>query len=270
LSLRPGPEKTLILIPCLNEEQSIGAVVREVHGTLPGIPILVVDDCSADGTIPTARAAGAEVLCMPHHLGLGGAVQAGYRLAYECGFEYVIRIDGDGQHSAEDIPTVLEVLRNSKVQMVIGSRYVRRQDRHYTSTMRAFGIVVFRTILAPILGRKVFDPTSGFVGVNREALHLFSHSFPLEYPEIEALVVLQRKAFRFEEVPCQVRPRMAGRSSITTSRSIYYIIHVLLGVLVNVLKMDRRHWGQLWRREEDRTAPTPEPQARVRSGVAGQ
>jgi hypothetical protein len=90
------------------------------------------------------------------------------------------------------------------------------------------------------LGKWVYDPTSGFVGVNREALALFSRSFPLEYPEIEALVVLQRKAFRFEEIPCQVRPRQAGRSSITASKSIYYIIHVLLGVFINILKFEGR------------------------------
>jgi hypothetical protein len=123
--------------------------------------------------------------------------------------------------------------------MVIGSRYLKQQT-NYTSVLRAFGIVVFRTILRPILGTWVYDPTSGFVGVNREALALFSRSFPLEYPEIEALVVLQRKAFRFEEVPCTVRPRQAGRSSITAIKSIYYIIHVLLGVFVNILKFEGR------------------------------
>ena len=95
-------------------------------------------------------------------------------------------------------------------------------------------------ILRPILGKWVYDPTSGFVGVNREALAVFSRSFPLEYPEIEALVVLQRKAFRFEEVPCKVRPRKAGKSSITAMKSIYYIMHVLLGVFVNILKFERR------------------------------
>jgi len=97
---------------------------------------------------------------------------------------------------------------------------------------------MFRLILRPILGKWVVDPTSGFVGVNREALAVFSRSFPLEYPEIEALVVLQRKAFRFEEVPCHVRPRQTGRSSITPMKSIYYIIHVLLGVFVNILKYE--------------------------------
>jgi glycosyltransferase involved in cell wall biosynthesis len=206
---------------------------------MPDVPILVVDDSSADATVTVATEAGAQVLQLPHHLGLGGAVQAGYKLAFELGFRYVIRVDGDGQHLAEDIPRVFEVLRRSGVQMVIGSRYIRRQ-RNYTSTLRAFGIVAFRTVLRPILGRWVYDPTSGFVGVNREALQLFSRSFPLEYPEIEALVVLQRKQFRFEEVPCTVRPRLAGVSTITATRSIYYIFHVLLGVFVNVLRYEGR------------------------------
>jgi glycosyltransferase involved in cell wall biosynthesis len=205
------------------------------------VPVLVIDDASSDATVVTARGAGASVLEMPHHLGLGGAVQAGYKLAHELGFDYVIRIDGDGQHSAEDIPIVFDVLKRSGVQMVIGSRYIRRQE-HYTSTLRALGIVVFRTILRPILGRSVYDPTSGFVGVNREALQVFSRSFPLEYPEIEALVVLQRKRFQFEEVPCRIRPRTTGRSTITAVRSIYYLIHVLLGVFVNILKFERSRW----------------------------
>lgn len=234
-----GADSLLILIPCFNEQGAIAQVIAEVRSVLPDVPILVVDDTSADATVDTARAAGAEVLCLPHHLGLGGAVQAGYKLAYELGFEYVIRVDGDGQHSAGDIPNVFDVLKRTGVQMVIGSRYIRPQ-RHYTSRLRALGIVVFRSILRPILGRQVYDPTSGFVGVNRQALQLFSRSFPLEYPEIEALVVLQRKAFRFEEVPCTVRPRLSGRSTITAVRSIYYIIHVLLGVLVNILRWERR------------------------------
>ena len=243
MKLHPGPEGLLILIPCLNEQGAIGHVVQEVRRVMSGIPILVVDDASTDGTVLVAQTAGAEVLRLPHHLGLGGAVQAGYMLAFESGFQYVIRVDGDGQHNADDIPRIFDVLRRSGSQMVIGSRYSRGQ-RNYTSWLRALGIVVFRSILRPILGRTVDDPTSGFVGVNRQALQVFSQSFPLEYPEIEALVVLQRKQFRFEEVPCSVRPRMAGRSSITAVRSIYYIVHVLLGVLVNILRWERRRKPQ--------------------------
>jgi glycosyltransferase involved in cell wall biosynthesis len=266
MSLRPGGEGLLILIPCYNEQGAVGSVIQDVRRVLPGVPILVVDDESADATVSVARQNGAEVLCLPHHLGLGGAVQAGYKLAYELGFSYVIRVDGDGQHSAEDIPRVFGVLQSSGVQMVIGSRYKQHQ-KNYTSLIRAFGIVTFRTILRPILGQWVYDPTSGFVGVNREALQLFSRSFPLEYPEIEALVVLQRKAFRFQEVPCEVRPRQAGKSSITAVRSIYYLVHVLLGVFVNILRYERRRRppaappssAQVEAPQRPQAAPTTEP-----------
>jgi len=231
--------KLLILIPAYNEEGAIGGVVTEVRAVMPGVPILVVDDSSTDATIHTARAAGGRVLPLPHHLGLGGAVQAGYRLAFELDYDYVIRVDGDGQHDPRDIPKMLATLESEKCEMVIGSRFVDGSGAH-SGVLRAAGIVFFRAFLRPILGRTVHDPTSGFVGVNRTALSLFSRSFPLEYPEIEALVVLQRKRFRFVEVPCRMRPRRAGRSTITPFRSLYYMVHVVLGVFVNVLKFEGR------------------------------
>jgi glycosyltransferase involved in cell wall biosynthesis len=231
----------LIIVPAYNEETNVGHVVKEVHQVMGNVPLLVLDDCSSDATAAVARAAGARVLAMPCHLGLGGCVQAGYRLAFELGFDYVIRLDGDGQHDPRDIPHIYQALRESGCQMVIGSRFVESEG-FQTSAIRSLGIRFFRTILRPILGRPVRDPTSGYVGVNREALALFSRSFPLEYPEIEALVVLQRRAFRFVEVPCRMRKRRSGRSTITPLRSLYYIIHVLLGVFVNILKFERHRW----------------------------
>lgn len=231
----------MIIVPALNEESAIGAVVREIQENVPGVPVLVIDDCSIDATAAVARTAGAEVLSVPTHLGLGGCVQAGYKLAFELGFDYVIRLDGDGQHDPRYIPAIFEALRTSNCQMVIGSRFVD-PGQQYTSLVRSWGIRFFRFILRPILGQTVHDPTSGYVGVNHEALALFSRSFPLEYPEIEALVVLQRRAFRFREVPCQMRPRRTGRSSITPWRSLFYIVHVLLGVFVNILKFERSRW----------------------------
>ena len=231
--------KLLILIPAYNEEAAVANVVKEVNLVMPGVPVLVVDDCSTDGTLLEARSAGAQVLAVPHHLGLGGCVQAGYRLAFELGYHYVIRVDGDGQHDARDIPAILEALKREDCEMVIGSRFVNGDGEH-SGFLRALGVVFFRAILRPILGRTVHDPTSGFVGVNRTALGLFSRSFPLEYPEIEALVVLQRKKFRFVEVPCRMRPRRTGRSTITPLKSLYYPVHVLLGVFVNLLKFEGR------------------------------
>ncbi|MCC6861632.1 MAG: glycosyltransferase family 2 protein [Bryobacterales bacterium] len=229
----------LIIVPAYNEEAAVGEVVRGIHRAMPGVRVLVIDDCSLDATIARAKAAGAGVLPLPHHLGLGGCVQAGYKLAYELGYDYVIRVDGDGQHDPEDIPRLFAELRDSGCEMVIGSRFADRNGV-YTSLARSLGIRLFRLVLRPILGKAVHDPTSGFVGVNRRALQVFSKSFPLEYPEIEALVVLQRKRFRFEEIPCRMRPRTTGKSSITALKSVYYIFHVLMGVFVNVLKFEPR------------------------------
>ncbi len=237
----PGPGSLLIIVPAYNEVGAVGDVVREIHETSPGVPVMVIDDCSTDATVDAARQADAYVLKLPHHLGLGGCVQAGYKLAFELGYEYVIRLDGDGQHDPKFISEIFRTLKETNCQMVIGSRYVAH-DGKATSVARGIGISFFRAVLRPILGEWVHDPTSGYVGVNRQALAVFSKSFPLEYPEIEALVVLQRRAFRFREVPCAMRPRKAGKSTITAVRSLFYIVHVLLGVFVNILKFERSRW----------------------------
>lgn len=229
----------LIIVPAFNEEAAVGSVIRDIKDVMPATPVLVIDDSSTDGTCFQAADAGADVLSLPHHLGLGGCVQAGYKLAFELGYDYVIRVDGDGQHDPKDIPRILETLQKTGFQMVIGSRFNNGAGAH-TSFARSIGIRMFRMVLRPILGKPVYDPTSGFVGVNREALSVFTKSFPLEYPEIETLVVLQRKRFQFQEIPVVMRPRKTGRSSITAAKSLYYIIHVLLGVFVNVLKFEGR------------------------------
>jgi len=231
----------MILIPAYNEEASISYVVEEIRQSYPRTPVLVVNDCSADSTAYRAAKSGARVLNLPWHLGLGGALQAGYRLAFERGFEYVVRLDGDGQHDPRFVPDLLQPLTVSGAQMAIGSRFTSGGEGN-TSVIRSAGIGLFRALLRPILGRPVHDPTSGFVAVNREALEVFSKSFPLEYPEIEALVVLKRRAFQFVEVPVAMRARRGGRSTITPLKSIYYILHVLIGVLVNILIFDRRKW----------------------------
>jgi hypothetical protein len=161
----------------------------------------------------------------------------------------VIRVDGDGQHDPKDSPRILDALQREGVEMAIGSRFNAHDGSAveggygYGNWVRSAGIAFFRAVLRPILGKPVHDPTSGFVGVNRTALAQFSRIFPLEYPEIEALVVVQRRRFRFVEVPCRMRPRRAGKSSITVAKSLYYVLHVLLGVFVNVLRLEgRRIW----------------------------
>jgi glycosyltransferase involved in cell wall biosynthesis len=234
----------LILVPAYNEEGAVADVVDAVRNVLPETPILVVDDGSKDATAAVAERAGAEVLRLPHHLGLGGAVQTGYRFAFEHGFRRVVRVDGDGQHNAADIPNLLKALDAGAYDLVTGSRFLGSQ-RYPVQPMRRFGGLIFSWILRPILGQRISDPTSGFIAVNERALEVFSRSFPLEYPEIEALVVLKRKAFRFHEVPATMYPRRAGRSSIGSWKAIYYMVRVLLGVFVNVIKYEPRfHTGR--------------------------
>src|SRR5690606_25142306 len=178
----------LILIPAYNEELCVDRVVASVKAVYPDAPVVVLDDGSEDGTANVARAAGAEVLQLPHHLGLGGAVQMGYRFAYEPGFQHVVRVDGDGQHVPEDIPKLLDLMAEGDYDMVTGSRFLEPTG-YEAPLLRRLGSRVFTWVLRPILGQTITDPTSGFVAVNRRALEVFSRSFPLEYPEIEALVV---------------------------------------------------------------------------------
>ena len=239
-----GPRKLLVLVPAFNEEGAVGTVVCQVLGVCPEATVAVVDDGSWDGTANVARAAGAEVLQLPHHLGLGGAVQMGYRFAFEQGYDRVVRVDGDGQHAPEDIPNLLEALDHGGYDLVAGSRFLA-PNGYQVEPLRRFGGLIFSFLLRPILGQTITDPTSGFIAVNRRALEVFSRSFPLEYPEIEALVVLKRKALRFHETPARMRPRLAGVSTISSWKAVYYMVRVLLGVFVNVIKYERRfHQGK--------------------------
>lgn len=229
----------MVVIPAYNEEGSVGDVVRAVQCVLPDTPVMVIDDGSADGTAQVARDAGAEILRLPHHLGLGGAVQTGYRFAFEHGYSCVVRVDSDGQHNPGDIPALLDKLHAAGFDMVTGSRFLK-PNGYRVQWLRRFGGMLFSMLLYPVLGKRITDPTSGFAAVNRRALEVFSRSFPLEYPEIEALVVLQRKRLRFCEVPVKMFPRRAGRSTIGSAQAIYYMFRVLLGVLMNVIKYERR------------------------------
>jgi glycosyltransferase involved in cell wall biosynthesis len=235
----PRSNTLLVIVPAYNEEASLGEVVQGVRRVLPGVRVIVIDDGSVDATPQVARQAGAELLPLPHHLGLGGAVQTGYRFAFEHGYECVVRVDSDGQHNPADIPVLLEKLRSDNVDMVTGSRFLA-PNGYPVEPVRRLGGLIFSAVLYPVLGKRITDPTSGFAALNRRALEVFSRSFPLEYPEIEALVVLQRKALRFCEVPVKMFPRKAGRSTIGSAQAIYYMFRVLLGVLVNVIKYERR------------------------------
>lgn len=234
------PQRTLLIIlPAYNEEAAVGHAVAAVKQVLPDVPVMVLDDGSLDATADAARNAGADVLRLPHHLGLGGVVQMGYRFAFEHGYDRVVRVDADGQHVSADIPKLLAKMDEGDYDMVTGSRFLV-PNGYEMEPLRRFGGLIFAAILRVILGQPITDPTSGFIAVNRRALEVFSRSFPLEYPEIEALVVLKRKAMRFCETPVRMQARVAGQSTIGRWSAFYYMIRVLLGVFVNVIKYERR------------------------------
>jgi hypothetical protein len=242
--------KLAVIIPALNEEAAVGKVVRSVHDAAPGVPVFVVDDYSCDRTASVAEQAGADVVRLPVHLGLGGCVQTGYKLALELGYDYVIRVDGDGQHEALDVPRILEALESTGADVVIGSRFVggdedaagRREPQ--TSGARSVGIVLLRRLLAPLTGSTIHDPTSGLIGVNRRALEVFAREFPLAWPEIGVLAMLRRHNLRFREIPCRMYRRRTGKSSLTAWKSCQYIFHVLLYAFVHALRVDAAPGGK--------------------------
>lgn len=225
----------MVIIPAYNEEGSVGKVVEEVKQYLPGADTLVVNDGSTDLTSEKAGASGAIVLNLPFNLGIGGAMQAGYKYAFEKGFEIAIQVDGDGQHDPKEIPKLLKALEGKEVDMVIGSRFIGDSE-FKSSMMRRVGITIFSKGISLIVGQKITDPTSGFRAANRKAIQLFAFDYPQDYPEPEVLVLLHQCGLKIAEVPIGMSKRYAGESSITKLRSIYYMVKVLLAIFVDCFK----------------------------------
>jgi glycosyltransferase involved in cell wall biosynthesis len=230
-----GTQRILVIIPAYNEEGSVGKVIGEVRKYLPRADVLMVNDGSTDFTSEKAKASGAIVLDLPFNLGIGGAMQAGYKYAYEKGYDIAIQVDGDGQHDPKEIPKLLEVLAKKRLDMAIGSRFISNSE-YKSSPMRKVGISLLSKVISMIVGQKITDPTSGFRAVRRKAIKLFAADYPQDYPEPEALVLLSRSSLKMKEVPVEMNQRYSGVSSITKIRSIYYMVKVLLAVFVDCFK----------------------------------
>jgi glycosyltransferase involved in cell wall biosynthesis len=228
----------LAIVPAYNEAGAIAGTIHGVHRHAPGFDVLVVDDGSTDQTARVATEAGAMVLRHPFNLGIGGAVQSGYQFALDREYEVAVQVDGDGQHDARHIPELLSHLRgNPDLNMVTGSRFLESEDGAYRSSVtRRMGIRIFAGILSAVVGRRVTDPTSGFRMVERRGIELFARDYPHDYPEVEAVLLLHFHQLRGDEVPVRMRPRTSGVSSINPTRSIYYMIKVLLAILVGLLR----------------------------------
>jgi glycosyltransferase involved in cell wall biosynthesis len=230
-----GRWKCLVIIPAFNEEGSVGQVVENVRNHLPQSDIVVINDGSKDRTSEKARTGRAKVLDLPFNLGIGGAMQTGYKYAYMKGYDVAIQVDGDGQHDPKEIEKLLEALEGQNLDMVIGSRFIERSG-YRVSKARRIGIVILSRVISLIVGYEVTDPTSGFRAVNRRVIKLFSSDYPQDYPEPEAIVFLHRHGLNIGEVPVDMSVRCTGESSITWSRSIYYMVKVLLAIFVDCFK----------------------------------
>jgi len=221
------------IVPALNEEQAIARVIAEIREYDAQLEIVVVDDGSRDRTGEAARSAGARVLRLPFNLGIGGAVQTGFRYARENGFELAVRVDGDGQHDPAQLGAVVEPVLRGEADIAVGSRYLSPGgDGYRSSAPRRLGIRILARVVSLLTRQRITDPTSGFQALNRKAITLFASDYPHDYPEVEALVLLLRHRLRLREVPITMRPRAAGRSSIQTLSSGYYMVKVLLALLV--------------------------------------
>ncbi len=227
--------KTLIMIPALNEEDSIPKVLREIHAHVPWADVAVINDGSTDRTAEIARECGAIVLPMPYNVGIGAAVQAGFLYAAKHGYQVAVQNDGDGQHSPAEIPELVTALLTSGADVMIGSRYI--EDRGYiTPRMRRIGIIILAKIISRIVGWRSTDPTSGFRASNRRTIEVCAQDYPHDYPEPEAVVLLHRRGLTVREMPVTMNARYGGQSSITPLKSGYYMVKVILAILVGLLR----------------------------------
>lgn len=221
--------KLLAIVPAFNEGRMVGQVIDEINTAWPSADVLVVDDGSRDDTAAQASGAGARVLRLPINLGIGGAMQAGYRLAWEEGYDAAVQIDGDGQHPANQLPALIREMEQTGANLVIGSRFAERRGYRATRSRRS-GIALLSGLVSLIAHRRLSDTTSGFRIADRETVELFAAHYPHDYPEVESIVLVSRLGLDVREVSVEMRQRAVGASSITPLRSMYYMVKVLLGI----------------------------------------
>jgi glycosyltransferase involved in cell wall biosynthesis len=231
-----GELRRVAIVPALNEEHTVPRVVDELRAFDPGLDVVVVDDGSTDRTAEVAAARGAKVLRLPFNLGIGGAVQTGFRFAFENGYDVAVRVDGDGQHDPSQLPLILEPVLRGDADIAVGSRFAGDGDGYRSSRSRRIGIRILAAVVSKITGQRVTDTTSGFQVLNRNGIALFARDYPHDYPEVEATVMVFRHRLRLVEVPVTMRERSGGRSSITALRSIYYMVKVLLALFVGLFR----------------------------------
>jgi glycosyltransferase involved in cell wall biosynthesis len=228
--------RRIAIVPAYREERAIAGVVAEIRAFDPGLEVVVVDDGSRDDTAAAARAAGAAVVSLPFNLGIGGAVQTGFKYALAHGYDLAVRLDGDGQHDPTELPKLIEPVLAGQADIVVGSRFAQDDPGYRAPLARRLGIGLFARIVSLLVRQRVTDTTSGFQALNRKGIALFADDYPHDYPEVEATVMVVRHELRLLEVPVRMREREHGRSSITALRSLYYVVKVLLALFIGLFR----------------------------------
>ncbi|WP_024832655.1 glycosyltransferase family 2 protein [Ruminiclostridium josui] len=227
--------KSIIIIPAYNEQDNILDVINDIEQNAAGYHYVVINDGSSDKTDLMLQENHIPHINLPFNIGIGGAVQTGYKYAYEKGYDIVVQFDGDGQHKASYIPEMINILEKGTADMVIGSRFLDK--RGYQSTfIRRLGIKYFRFLIWLLSGSRVTDSTSGFRACNRKIIDLFSKRYPQDYPEPESIMILKQNKLKIVEVPVEMRKRTRGNSSINRSLSVYYMVKVTLAIILSRMR----------------------------------
>lgn len=223
--------KCLIIIPAYNEQSNIEYVIKEIHEKCGDVDYLVVDDCSSDQTRKKLDAIHASYISVPVNLGIGGAVQAGYRYARKNDYDIAIQVDGDGQHDVTYINEMRRIIEKKEAEIVIGSRFIEKEG-FQSSGARRVGISILSIWINLLCWRRIKDVTSGYRAVNRKFIEIYANSYPDDYPEPEAIVTAVLYGGDIKEIPVVMRERISGKSSINLKKSIYYMIKVTLAIFI--------------------------------------
>ena len=234
--------KKLIIIPAYNEELNIKKVVNYIISTVPDYDHIVINDGSTDKTEEICKSEGFKYISLPVNLGIGGAVQTGYRYALENQYDIAVQIDGDGQHDCRDLDRLLENLKKNRFNMVIGSRFISKEG-FQSSFTRRLGISYFSSLIKGLTKVKITDPTSGLRMCDRKVIELFAKEYPTDYPEPESIVTIIRKGLSVGEVEARMKERQGGVSSINAMKAVYYMIKVTLAILVSYASNKNRIGG---------------------------
>lgn len=225
--------KTIVIIPAYNEARGIAGVISRIRELYPAVDILVIDDGSVDGTTAIATEAGAFVLKHCFNMSYGTAIQTGYKYAYRNGYDFLVQIDGDGQHEVEDIGKLLVEVEADRTDLALGSRFL--EDCGYRhSKLRQLGMQFFQVILHLLIKRDITDPTSGFQAMNRNVLSVFIQDFfPCDYPDADVIVLLDKLKLRVTEIPVRMYSNGEGKSMHSKPFDvIYYVFKMVISVFL--------------------------------------